>query len=62
MNIWHVIANIGKAVNALRDLSARVLAFHSDPAIQAAIAANPALKADSDAISADVRAIQDSFR
>jgi hypothetical protein len=62
MSFFSILGHIGKAISAIKDLSNRIAAFHSDPIIQAAIAASPALKAQSDAISADVRTLQDALK
>lgn len=62
MNIWQVFSRLPAAVAALQDLAGRILALHSDPAVVAALAADPALKAQADAISSDVRSLQEAFK
>ena len=62
MNVWHVLANLPKAIHAVQDMAGRILKLHDDPKFQALIASDSELAADAAAISKDARDIQEALK
>jgi hypothetical protein len=62
MNVWHMLANLPKALQAVNDMALRIMKLHNDPKFQVLIASDPALAAAAAAISKDARDIQEAFK
>lgn len=62
MNIWRVFAGLPAVVAAVKDLADRIIRLHDNPKFAALVASDPAIKAESDAISKDVRDVQNALR
>lgn len=60
-NIGTAISHIPQSLVAVESLAGDFMGFQDDPITIAAIAANPTLKTTSDALSADVRSIEEAF-